>query len=116
MRIGELSRLTGVSQRALRYYEQQGMLTPHRRPSGYREYGADAVGTVRRIRTLLAAGLPTRTIAEVLPCIVELGDSVAATCPDELARYLADERTRIVDAIAELEAARDLLDTILGAR
>jgi DNA-binding transcriptional MerR regulator len=116
MRIGELSRRTGVSQRALRYYEQQGMLSPRRRPSGYREYDADAVGAVRRIRTLLAAGLPTRTIAEVLPCVVEVGDTVATVCPDEMAVSLADERARISDAITELEAARTILDTILSTR
>ncbi|MEJ3658283.1 MerR family transcriptional regulator [Actinomycetes bacterium KLBMP 9759] len=117
MKIGELSRRTGVSQRALRYYEQQGMLAPHRRESGYREYTEDAVGAVRRIRTLLAAGLPTRTIAEVLPCIVEVGvEDVASTCPDDLAVYLADERSRITDAITELQRARDLLDRILESR
>jgi hypothetical protein len=38
MRIGELRRRTGVSERLLRYYEEQGLLRPQRRPSGYREY------------------------------------------------------------------------------
>lgn len=38
MRIGELARRTGVSVRALRYYEEQGLLVPARAANGYREY------------------------------------------------------------------------------
>ena len=68
MGIGELSRRTGVSRRALRYYEEQRLLDPERRPSGYREYDETAVRTVAGIRTLLAAGLGTSVSAEILPC------------------------------------------------
>lgn len=39
MRIGELARRTGVSERMLRYYEQEGLLRPARTTSGYRDYG-----------------------------------------------------------------------------
>ena len=70
VRIGELAERTGVSQRLLRYYEEQGLLWPVRRPSGYRDYDAADVERVRRIRTLLAAGLHTATIAHVLPSTV----------------------------------------------
>ncbi|ALO07645.1 MerR family transcriptional regulator [Streptomyces venezuelae] len=69
VRIGELSDATGVSVRLLRYYEEQGLLVPERTPGGQRVYGSDAVAVVRRIRTLLGAGLPTRVIAEVLDCV-----------------------------------------------
>lgn len=68
MLIGELARRTGVSQRLLRYYEEQELLVSRRDANGYRTYGEDAVTTVRQIRALLAAGLTTQVIGKVLPC------------------------------------------------
>jgi hypothetical protein len=63
MRIGALSRQTGVSRRLLRYYEEQGLLRPVRLANGYREYSETDVAAVQHIRALLAAGLPTAVIA-----------------------------------------------------
>ncbi|MCP2166806.1 MerR family transcriptional regulator [Goodfellowiella coeruleoviolacea] len=114
MRIGELSRRTGVSIRLLRYYGQQGLLRPVRRASGYREYTESDVDVVRRIRTLLAAGLSTTTIAEVLPCLVDDGAKLAPACPGLIPHLLA-ERDRISGAIAELAASRAQLDAVLTA-
>jgi DNA-binding transcriptional MerR regulator len=114
MRIGQLSRRVGISERALRYYEEQGLLHPARRPSGYRDYSEADAQTVRRIRTLLSAGLGTSFIAEVLPCMVDDGDIVVPACP-ELVPYLARERDRIDRSIEELQATRDILDAIIAA-
>ncbi|GAA4219759.1 MerR family transcriptional regulator [Actinocatenispora rupis] len=114
IRIGELSRRSGVSQRLLRYYEEQGLLRPRRRPSGYREYLVSDVDVVRRIRGLLAAGLPTATIASVLPCIREEGERLVPTCPDLIAQ-LRRERDRIDHAIDDLTTSRRLLDTVITA-
>ncbi|MBV2362238.1 MerR family transcriptional regulator [Streptomonospora nanhaiensis] len=114
MRIGELSRRTGVSGPALRYYEEQGLLHPRRSPSGYREYGEDDVARVGNIRTLLAAGLGTALIAEILPCMVVEGRYLAPVCP-EITDALEAERLRITTAIAELERARTALDGIISA-
>ncbi|MFF8369035.1 MerR family transcriptional regulator [Streptomyces lydicus] len=69
MRIGELARRTGVSTRVLRYYEQRGLLRAERDANGYRRYdGEAAVEVVGRIRELLATGLNTDDIRELLPC------------------------------------------------
>ncbi|AEW99600.1 putative transcriptional regulator (plasmid) [Streptantibioticus cattleyicolor NRRL 8057 = DSM 46488] len=56
MRIGELARRSGVSERSLRYYEQQGLLRSQRTPGGQREYGDWAVDRVIRVQALYAAG------------------------------------------------------------
>lgn len=112
MRIGELSRRTGASVRALRYYEEQGLLRPTRRPSGYREYRPEDAATVRGIRLLLAAGLNTATIGELLPCMDDDGEALTPACSGMLPD-LHRERERISDAAADLLAARDRLDTLI---
>lgn len=113
MRIGDLSRRTGASQRSLRYYEEQGLLAPTRLPNGYREYDERAVSTVRRIQILLSAGLGTSVVAEILPCTVDDTVVLSGTCP-ELVDGLARERRRIDTAIEDLVAARDILDSLIG--
>ncbi|TVL92989.1 MerR family transcriptional regulator [Streptomyces sp. SAJ15] len=114
MRIGELSRRTGVNERLLRYYEQQGLLRPERLPSGYRDYRETDVDAVHRIRALLAAGLSTATIARVLPCVRDEGERLVPVCPDLLAQ-LRDEQARMTAAIEELQTSRALLDAVITA-
>jgi DNA-binding transcriptional MerR regulator len=113
MKIGELSQRAGVSTRALRYYEEQGLLAPARLPNGYRDYDERAVTTVRRVQILLSAGLGTSAIAEILPCVVDDTVVLSGTCP-ELVDGLAEERRRIDAAIGDLLAARDILDSLIG--
>ncbi|AOS66084.1 MerR family transcriptional regulator [Actinoalloteichus hymeniacidonis] len=112
MRIGELSRRTGVSERALRYYEEQGLLQPRRLPSGYREYRELDIAAVQRIRVLLDAGLNTAQIVEVLPCMVTDDGRLLPSCP-ELVDELVKQRDRIGAAIAELETTRSNLTRII---
>ncbi|MBD0692365.1 MerR family transcriptional regulator [Streptomyces sp. CBMA123] len=58
MRIGDAAAAAGTTPRALRFYEQRGLLPPPARtPSGQREYGPGEVARVRAIRRLLAVGL-----------------------------------------------------------
>lgn len=113
MRIGELARRSGASERSLRHYEQQGLLAPTRAGNGYREYDDDAVDVVRTIRTLLGAGLTTRSIAQLLPCVKLVGGQ-AVPCSDLLAD-LHHERRRIEDQICSLTASQRILDTVIDA-
>jgi DNA-binding transcriptional MerR regulator len=106
----EMVARTGVSERLLRYYEDQGLVRPERLPSGYREYAEDDVELVGRIRTLLAAGLSTATIAQVLPCVTE---KLEPTCP-VLIDQLQQERDRITASITALQVSRQILDTVLA--
>lgn len=70
LKIGELSKATGVSIRSLRYYEKQGLIAPARTESGYREYHKFAVEQVKTIRLYLNLGLSTEQIASFLHCVL----------------------------------------------
>ena len=49
--IGELAKQTGLRTSALRYYEQEGLLSPaDRTEAGYRLYAPDSLDTVRLIQ------------------------------------------------------------------
>lgn len=69
MRIGELARAAGTTPRAIRYYEQQGLLSADRTANGYRAYSPTAVPRVRNIRKLLALGFSTEEARSFLPCL-----------------------------------------------
>ncbi|WP_079063745.1 MerR family transcriptional regulator [Streptomyces sp. NRRL F-4489] len=118
MRIGELARTTGVTTRALRYYEEQGLLRPDRSANGYRTYGAGAVRVVENIRLLLAAGLTTDDLRLLDGC---LRDELTGrhSCADPAPKIeVFEQRLALLQArIAELAAVRDqLLDRLADLR
>lgn len=113
MRIGELARRTGVSERSLRYYEEQGLLVSDRTPGGHREYAEAAVDRVIRIQELFAAGLCSSKIARLLPCMRDTDGGPSAVATPKLVQELAEERDRIDRMIRDLVRSRDTLDEVI---
>lgn len=109
MRIGEVAAQAGVSTRALRYYEEQGLLASERTPGGQRIYPDTAVDRVKLVQQLYAAGLSSATIVGLLPCVY-----APLSTPESLSR-LAHERARIDRQIGDLIATRDRLDAVIIA-
>jgi DNA-binding transcriptional MerR regulator len=111
VRIGELASRTGASVRSLRYYEEQGLLTSTRSTSGQRHYTDDEVERVTFIQRLYAAGLSSRTIAELLPCV----DAPSEENSDAALERMAQERDRLSAHIADLVQTRGALDGLMAA-
>ncbi|MFW6722647.1 MerR family transcriptional regulator [Streptomyces sp. MAR4 CNY-716] len=111
MRIGELAKATGTSARALRHYEQAGLISSERAPNGFRIYDERAVVRVRNIRYLLAAGLTLDDVRVFLPC---LDGDVAAASPSDKGLRIALERLAVLnERIAAQTEARDRLEAAL---
>lgn len=111
MRIGELARLTGVSARSLRYYEQQGLLHSTRSGGGQRYYTASEIARVEIIRRLFDAGLSSKVIARLLPCV----DSDDTDVAEDAFSTMVGERDRLSADIARLAGTRDALDVLIEA-
>lgn len=108
MRIGELAERTGVSVRALRYYEEQGLLASERSQSGQRHYPDQAADRVRLIQQLYAAGISSASILEMLPCVM-----TGVASPEVLAT-LRGHRSSVVRQIEELRQTLQQLDSVLA--
>lgn len=113
MRIGELAARTGVSERSLRYYEQQGLLVSTRSPGGQRQYPELAVDRVIRIQELYAAGLNSKKIFQILPCMRDADGGPSEIATPQLVTDLTEERERIDRMISDLVRSRDVLDDVI---
>ncbi|MDY3129319.1 MAG: MerR family transcriptional regulator [Berryella intestinalis] len=112
MRISEAARAASVSPRSLRYYEEQGLVVPVRTREGYRDYSPDDVGRAKAVGVLISAGMGTRAIRSIAPCLSWSG-TVTALCPKS-AKAVESEIARIDTSIRELESAREMLRDMLG--
>jgi MerR family transcriptional regulator, copper efflux regulator len=95
MRIGELAEQAGITTKAIRYYEQLGILPPPARtPSGYRSYDQAAMGRLGFVRAAQAVGL---TLGEIRQTIAfrDHGQAPCAHVADLLGRRAADLDARI---------------------
>ncbi|GGW70632.1 putative thiol-specific antioxidant related protein/Peroxidoxin BcpB [Streptomyces lucensis JCM 4490] len=113
MMIGELARRSGVTTKAVRYYESLGLITPRRLGNGYRDYTEDDVRLVREIKALHRMGIPVERTRPFLECLAA-GRAHIDDCPASLAGYreVIDELTERIEA---LTARRSTLITNLRA-
>ena len=94
----------------MRYYEDEGLITPGRCGNGFRDYCRSTIERVLVIRGLVESGLPIRLVKAVLP---HLTDEPEPVCEEFLAE-VQDHRDRLDARIAVLSAQRDALDTDLS--
>ncbi|MCP9952085.1 MULTISPECIES: MerR family transcriptional regulator [Actinomadura] len=118
MRISDAAAAAGTTPRALRLYEQRGLLPPpSRTPSGQRRYAAADVARVLTIRRMLSLGL---TIEDLRACADRLhlldGDALPPYDSPACAQSgIARRRLAVLDAeIARLTGLRDRLAAQTG--
>ncbi len=103
--IGDLSRRTGKSVHAIRWYETRGLVPGVARDAGGRRvYHPDHIGWLDFIARLRATGMSIARIADYAR-LVKRGRE---TLPDRIA-LLEDQRKRVVEKQAELEDAQALI-------
>ena len=62
MTIKELEQRTGMPRANIRYYEEEGLLSPRRLDNGYRDYAEEDVRTLEKIKLLCSLQLDIGTI------------------------------------------------------
>ncbi|GGA26427.1 MerR family transcriptional regulator [Paenibacillus physcomitrellae] len=105
--IKQTSRLTGIPEDTIRYYEKISLL-PHieRKENGHRVYRQEDIQTIRLLSCLKKTGMP---LEEMRPFLAVSADADPAEYP-ELVEHLRGHRENIVSQIASLQQVVDFID------
>jgi MerR family redox-sensitive transcriptional activator SoxR len=108
--IGEVAERTGLATSAIRFYEDKGLITSDRAPSGQRRFRRDTLRRIAFIRVAQRVGVSLDEIAEAL---ATLPASRTPTRRD-WARLSRQWQERLDERIALLQGLRDGLTSCIG--
>ena len=116
--IGQVSRLTGLDAKTIRYYESIGLLPlPPRQANNYRRYGAADVNRLLLLQRIRLLGVP---LSEAKQLLAGATDARCADVQDALVALVNDRLLALDREIAELHALRtqieDYRDTLATCR
>ena len=102
MKIKEVSRKTGLTEKTIRYYEHRGLVVPQSTElngRSFREYSPEDVAALQAVSTLRKARFPVEEIARML------------REPESIAAVIREYETSVEETYAALGRIRDLLKT-----
>ncbi|MCR2804255.1 MerR family transcriptional regulator [Paenibacillus soyae] len=108
MKISELSRMTNVSARAIRHYEEKGLLTADRLDNDYREFHESSVDRVRSIQLYLKLGFTTDEIRSLFQCEVASPDDYEYC--EEMQEIYEEKLRKVQSQIDSMLQLRRLLE------
>ena len=109
MKINDVEKLLGITKANIRFYEKEGLLTPGRTQSGYREYTEADIARLKEIVIYRKLGIPVQQISDVLDGALTLQDALDANIRAlnaeieklngslALCKQLKSENTRMLD-------------------
>lgn len=115
--IGDLARQLGVTPRALRHYQDRGLVSSHRLSGNVRGYDPAAVEQLETITALRAVGLPLSAIGQVLD-LRDAPEAQAEALRAALSAVLQakrDQIARLEEMLEETSAAPGALAAVVAA-
>ena len=112
LNIGDVARMTGLSTKTIRFYEDEGCIPPvARSESGYRVYSQGDVWRLRLVKQIRLLGLP---LADVKPLVSQSMETECSVFAGDLTSMLQRQKLEIESRIAELESLRDQIGVLEG--
>ena len=100
MKIKEVSRATGLTEKTIRYYENRGLVIPQAREQNgrsFRDYSPENVAALKAVSTLRRARFPVEEIARM------------QKDPESIGEVIRDYEESVEEAYASLGRIRELL-------
>ena len=116
--IGELSNLTGLSQRTIRYYEELGFIVPLRSDGGFRLYSTENIELLKLIARFRDLGISLSEIKRILSPGASIADpeTIAAfqKALDDMKQEFERQITKLSNGISEIDALLEFLSQCKG--
>ena len=92
MKIKQVEELVSITSKNIRFYEEQGLLSPERAENGYREYHQEHVDTLKKIKLLRKLGVSVEEIKRALAGTLSLQE-----CLERHLRLLEKEQENLTN-------------------
>lgn len=102
MTIRDVELATGMTRANIRFYEEQGLISPERQPNGYREYTQTHVDILLRVKLLRALGMSVEKIRKLVA-----GESELLPALDEQIRILSQQQRALENSQRVCRQMRD---------
>lgn len=76
MKINEAEQLLGITKANIRFYEKEGLISPSRNESGYRDYSEADIRQLKQIVILRKLGIPVQQIRDILDGVLPLQEAL----------------------------------------
>lgn len=105
LRISEIADFFGVSAKAMRLYEEKGIITPYKTDpeTGYRYYSADQVKQLNSLVELQELGFSLNEIKKIMK---------GGITTSELKEMLAEKRAELERSISDIQRKIDALENM----
>ena len=106
LKIGDFSKLSRISIRMLRHYDEIGLMEPRvvDPATGYRYYGEDQLSVAGQIQSLKSMGFGLTVIREILNC---------CGGPEEMEKFLRVKKKELEDQLGDIGTKLQLLDNTI---
>lgn len=100
MKINEVCRLTGLTKKAIYYYEQKGIVRPKIMENGYREFCKVDVERLEKVAVLRSLGLSVMDIKDVLNSKFPKEELKKCVIKKNLENELSKKQTELLEALS----------------
>ena len=89
----EIQKETGLTRKAIEYYEDKGLIHPQKSDNGYRDYSTKDLEILKKVSLFRKLGM---SISEISQCISSGGDSLSSVLREKQHQLDLDEKRKVI--------------------
>ena len=89
----EIQRKTGLTRKAIEYYEDKGLIHPQKSENGYRDYSTNDLEILKKVSIFRKLGM---SISDIDQCISSGGDTLSSVLRKKQHQLEVDEKKQII--------------------